>query len=64
MIKRFLVFAGDIYYPGGGWDDFKDSFLTEAAARTFIDDNLGGADWWQIVDSESGIVKSEVRHFV
>ena len=25
-LKRYAVFAGDIYYPAGGWSDFKGSF--------------------------------------
>lgn len=26
MLKRFLVFKGDHYYPGGGWRDFRGDF--------------------------------------
>jgi hypothetical protein len=25
-MKRYLVFAGDDYYPAGGWGDFQGSF--------------------------------------
>lgn len=25
-MKRFLLFAGDIYYPVGGWNDFVGAF--------------------------------------
>jgi hypothetical protein len=32
---RYLLFAGDAYYPGGGWEDFKGRFATaeEGAAE-------------------------------
>jgi len=53
--KRFVLFAGDTYYPCGGWDDFKDSFSTmvEAveAARAWID---SGGSWAHVVDLETG----------
>lgn len=50
-MNRYLVFAGDQYYPQGGWDDFRGSFedLHEAIDR--IDLN---AEWWHIVDLETG----------
>ena len=52
-LQQFIVFAGDNYYPGGGWDDFQGSYetlqeaLTEAPA-------LG--EWWHIVDTKTGEV--------
>lgn len=50
---RYLLFAGDRYYPSGGWRDFKMAFasvaLAKAAALGFSDDY----DWWQIVDKET-----------
>ncbi len=56
-MKRFLLFAGDQYYPCGGWRDFQGSFdtLEEALAKAADIHH----DWFQIVDSQSGcIVKS------
>lgn len=48
-MKRYLLFSGDFYYPGGGWMDFTASFssLKEAklTARPIPD------DWFQIVDT-------------
>ena len=51
-MKRYLVFAGEIYYPSGGWSDFegafdtlKDAVLCARACR---------CDWWHIVDIETG----------
>ena len=56
-MKRYLLFAGDIYYPSGGWDDFKDSFdgVAEAIAA------LGAGDrryaWFHVVDSQTGKIE-------
>lgn len=46
--KMFLVFAGEDYYPSGGWNDFVGSYPTlheakEAAVKQ-------RRDWWHIVD--------------
>lgn len=57
MLKRFLLFAGPDYYPGGGWDDFRGSFDTRQEAEDYY--NAGGPDknypkwdWYHIVDME------------
>ena len=47
-MKRYLLFAGDFYYPRGGWSDHRGDFETiedavEAAAASRI-------DWYQVVD--------------
>ena len=34
-MKRFLVFAGDAYYPEGGMYDFQEDFDTLEEARSF-----------------------------
>ena len=51
-MNRFLLFAGDTYYPSGGWRDLEGNFETleqaEAAAEEL------DPDWWHIVDMESG----------
>mgnify|MGYP003660278962 CR=1 FL=1 len=55
-MKRFLLFAGEYYYPYGGWYDLKQDFdsLEAAVSRAKID--FGGEDrWWHIVDSLLGI---------
>lgn len=50
-MKRFLLFAYDAYYPGGGWADFKGDFDSledaEAAAKTCTE------DYRDIIDSET-----------
>lgn len=35
-----LLFAGESYYPGGGWHDFVGEFPTVAAAKAHIDDQV------------------------
>lgn len=37
-MKRFAVFAGDNYYPGGGMGDFIKSFDTAEEARAFVEE--------------------------
>lgn len=51
-MKRYLLFAGDTYYPGGGWTDFIGSFDS-------IDDAIAATghvqhDWWHVVDATTG----------
>jgi hypothetical protein len=55
MTKRYALFAGQNYYPGGGWGDFCGLFDSQGEAKAFAAD--GGAkseysdsDWGQIVD--------------
>lgn len=51
-MKRYLLFAGDTYYPAGGWDDFIDSFDSFEAAREdpkLVERSKYG--WWQIIDT-------------
>jgi hypothetical protein len=51
-VKRFVVFAGDKYYPAGGWDDHVGSFDTEAEARLVLKN--APDDWGHIIDLETG----------
>ena len=53
MLKRFLVFGGDNYYPCGGWNDFQGSYETYELALKWATASPSG-DWWHIVDSETG----------
>jgi autonomous glycyl radical cofactor GrcA len=54
-VKRYLVFAGAHYYPGGGWNDFIGSYDSEDAAEDEARSVLAKNDysWAQVVDSES-----------
>jgi hypothetical protein len=65
-MNQFLLFAGDEYYPGGGWSDFRGSFKTveEAEEKAIKPTDREWAsnsyDWWHIVDSATGsYVKSQ-----
>lgn len=51
-MKRFLLFAGDAYYPRGGWGDFVGSFDTEVEA--IAEAAKIGGDWYHVVDAEIG----------
>ncbi len=49
-MKRYLLFAGWNYYPGGGWEDFQGSFETiEDAENAMTREN----DWHHIVDIQT-----------
>ncbi len=56
-MKRYLLFAGEQYYPLGGWDDLKGSFDTVEAAIAFPI----YCDWKQVVDGISGDVEYPVH---
>jgi hypothetical protein len=43
----YLLFAGDQYYPLGGWKDFKGRF--ESEVETMVALNSLSCDWWQLV---------------
>ena len=55
-LERYLLFAGDTYYPSGGWSDFQASFDTMLEAQEA--GPLCGGDWWHVVDTESNRVVS------
>lgn len=52
-MKPFLLFAGDSYYPSGGWNDFVLDYDTVEEAK----EGLSGrsADWAHVVN-EIGMV--------
>lgn len=56
-MKRYLAFAGDTYYPAGGWDDFKGDFDTKAEAYAAVCIPITNSwrshefDWWQVIDT-------------
>lgn len=59
-MKRYLLFAGDNYYPLGGWDDFEGDFDTadEALGRlTYLIERKtfwNRVRWGQVIDLELG----------
>lgn len=55
---NFLLFAGDNYYPRGGYDDLIAYAETEDELRQIIEDNKSkrfgdSFDWWQIVNAHT-----------
>ncbi len=49
---RYALFAGETYYPGGGYHDFVGAFDTlEEAIDKGKSDSY--ADWWHIVDKQT-----------
>ena len=54
-MKRFLLFAGEEYYPSGGWYDFRGAFDTVEEAKLAVF-KLRGCEngyWSQIIDTET-----------
>lgn len=49
--RRFWLFAGDQYYPLGGFSDFQGDFFTLEEAVTKAANR--GWDWWHVFDSET-----------
>lgn len=54
-MNQFVLFAGDNYYPGGGWQDFVDSYDTveEAVAAGKPDEDDWGK-WYHVIDITTG----------
>lgn len=50
-MSRYLVFAGDFYYPDGGWSDFA-GIRDDVADAACLGKSTNG-DWWHVVDLES-----------
>jgi hypothetical protein len=55
--KNYLVFGGDLYARGGGWQDFKFAANTLRECENYLKKFKG--DWWQIVDTEKNKLISE-----
>jgi hypothetical protein len=57
LTKRFLLFFGEIYYPDGGWQDFKGSFDACDIAMQFFHTKIGEERpqyyWTQIIDTQT-----------
>ncbi len=51
-MKRFILFAGDCYYPGGGAADFIGDFHNLIDAQIFPLNH----NWSHILDTETGEV--------
>ena len=53
-MNRFLIFAGDNYYPCGGMEDFHGSCNTMNACMRALQGHR--YEWWNILDTCTGRV--------
>lgn len=53
-MERYLLFAGDWYYPGGGMEDFVCSDDNLENIRTKIPNRNPSYFWWHIYDAKHG----------
>lgn len=56
---KYLLFAGDKFYPAGGWKDFKGSYSSVADALVAALDF--SPEWGQIVAKADGSIVKEWR---
>lgn len=52
----YMLFAGDTYYPLGGWEDFKGFYPSVESAKDALLAMDYKPDWWQIVESAGVVV--------
>ena len=57
-MKRYWLFAGDTYYPRGGFRDLRGEYDTLEAAVEAAQNGESmivetGYDWWHVFDSET-----------
>lgn len=58
MKNRFLLFAGDNYYPSGGSNDLHGIYETEKEARNVMEDLMESQyppDWYEIFDVQENV---------
>jgi hypothetical protein len=53
-MKRYLLFTYQIYYPSGGWNDFKGSFDDIEEARGVWTNDPYRDDRCQVIDRDTG----------
>lgn len=53
ITTTFLLFAGNDFYPGGGWSDFIGRFDSFEEAKEFIIQNKKSYDWVQVVECDN-----------
>lgn len=62
-MKRYLLFASDVYEPSGGWRDFIGDYdnLDAAKEEGELQLHRRGDRFFQVVDIETGEIILEVR---
>lgn len=60
--NSFLLFGGEVYYPGGGWTDYCGEFASvdeayEAGKRDFG----GNMEWFHVVDFKKRVIVTVVE---
>ena len=54
-MKRYALFAGEFYYPCGGWEDFVQAFDTSKEAHDYFKTNKKQCgNWYQVIDLQTG----------
>lgn len=56
-MKQYLAFAGESFYPAGGWDDLVGTFgtLNDAIDAVVPKHVIGPCGWWgHVVDGATG----------
>lgn len=55
-MKRYFLFAGENYYPSGGFGDFrKDADNIEELKEVFFNE-FKWCDWCHILDTQTGLI--------
>lgn len=59
--QRFILFASDVYYPGGGWNDMRGWFESAEDAIAYYEENHEDNcwHWYHVVDIILAVVVSE-----
>jgi hypothetical protein len=53
-MKRYILFGGEDYYPGGGWTDYVDAFETADEAHALGKARFKEYQWFHIADTHTG----------
>lgn len=61
-MKRYLLFAGNDYYPSGGWHDLKASFDDRPTDDQIVQ-LTREYDWWDLVDLIEFRVVADCQRF-
>jgi hypothetical protein len=55
-MKRYILFGGDDYYPGGGWSDVLARYESVEEAIGHFDRRQENKDWMHLIDVDTGAV--------